>query len=414
MIQRTRASARLRAAVVATLCTVSALLCLAGSAGADEFPCSEEGLDAAIAAAQTSPHGLSCTPGDVIQIHGGRWIYSSLILDLGGVTLECIEELPDHPCAYVLYTGSLCFYGPPREPPLCGHTTYDLSHFRLDGTLRIGYGDTTLRHVTITPPDDPLDTSLGIYVPSSNGAPGSAPTPAGELYLYDSSVSSNGDAILAYGRIRVERSTLSAMLPSAVGLRGMSYTTNVVDSTVEEMTIGLGGSLVNSTIAARSPDRPAYVDDRCHPSPANTTSANTIVDGFCVIGNDTCTGLHYSGALQSNGGNVEVGGDTCQFTDAMDQTGVTPEELALGPLEDNGGPTLTRALGEGSVAIDAAVLDACPDVDQRGAPRPEPGGVGCDAGAFELPEPDARLLAAVALGMAALLRRAAHHPRRPA
>ena len=40
---------------------------------------------------------------------------------------------------------------------------------------------------------------------------------------------------------------------------------------------------------------------------------------------------------------------------------VTAAQLALGPLQDNGGPTLTHALGTGSVAIDAAV-DCPPQV----------------------------------------------------
>ncbi len=63
-------------------------------------------------------------------------------------------------------------------------------------------------------------------------------------------------------------------------------------------------------------------------------------------------------------------------------------ELLLGPLADNGGPTMTRALRPGSPAIDAGVAADCPDTDQRGRPRPIDGdgdGVAtCDAGAYEL------------------------------
>ena len=64
---------------------------------------------------------------------------------------------------------------------------------------------------------------------------------------------------------------------------------------------------------------------------------------------------------------------------------VTPQELALEPLKDNGGSTMTHALGEGSLAIDAIPLHACFDTegDQRGEPRPETGGTMCDAEAFE-------------------------------
>ena len=54
----------------------------------------------------------------------------------------------------------------------------------------------------------------------------------------------------------------------------------------------------------------------------------------------------------------------------------------LGPLKNNGGPTLTHALVPGSPAVDAAPADAdCPATDQRGNPRPQGGG--CDIGAVE-------------------------------
>lgn len=58
----------------------------------------------------------------------------------------------------------------------------------------------------------------------------------------------------------------------------------------------------------------------------------------------------------------------------------------LGPLADNGGPTLTHLPGDGSVAIDFIPdgINGCGTVlttDQRGEPRPS--GPGCDAGSVE-------------------------------
>jgi len=59
----------------------------------------------------------------------------------------------------------------------------------------------------------------------------------------------------------------------------------------------------------------------------------------------------------------------------------------LGPLADNGGFTLTHALGAGSPAIDAGDPLNCPATDQRGFPRPIDGdglnGPRCDMGAYE-------------------------------
>ena len=81
-------------------------------------------------------------------------------------------------------------------------------------------------------------------------------------------------------------------------------------------------------------------------------------------------------------------------------TDILNSDPKLGPLADNGGPTLTYALLPGSPAIDAIRPD-CSNVvvsletgflaveldgepitrDQRGLPRPQ--GKGCDIGAFE-------------------------------
>ncbi len=53
----------------------------------------------------------------------------------------------------------------------------------------------------------------------------------------------------------------------------------------------------------------------------------------------------------------------------------------LGPLADNGGPTLTMALLPGSPAINAGASAGAPTTDQRGVTRPQ--GPGVDIGAFE-------------------------------
>ncbi|MFN8534783.1 MAG: choice-of-anchor Q domain-containing protein [Dehalococcoidia bacterium] len=66
--------------------------------------------------------------------------------------------------------------------------------------------------------------------------------------------------------------------------------------------------------------------------------------------------------------------------DATCGIGNDPLNPLLGPLADNGGPTLTQALLTGSPAINTA--NSCPasGVDQRGVPRGAP----CDVGAYEV------------------------------
>jgi hypothetical protein len=57
--------------------------------------------------------------------------------------------------------------------------------------------------------------------------------------------------------------------------------------------------------------------------------------------------------------------------------GVTFADPMLGPLQDNGGPTPTMALLDGSPAVGAG--DGCPATDQRGVARDN----GCDIGAYQ-------------------------------
>jgi hypothetical protein len=69
---------------------------------------------------------------------------------------------------------------------------------------------------------------------------------------------------------------------------------------------------------------------------------------------------------------------SCAFTNSGSLNNTDPK---LGPLSDNGGPTLTMALLPGSPAIDAGNTSLAPTTDQRGFPRPA--GLAADIGAFE-------------------------------
>jgi outer membrane protein assembly factor BamB len=115
-----------------------------------------------------------------------------------------------------------------------------------------------------------------------------------------------------------------------------------------------------------------------------------------VLSGDCWAGVVQPGGIISHGGNLESSGDTCGLNHPTDQVNVSAAALALGPLQDNGGPTPTMALLPGSVAIDAIPQADCtwdddndpgtPEVpvgtDQRGVPRPQ--GSACDIGAFEV------------------------------
>lgn len=98
---------------------------------------------------------------------------------------------------------------------------------------------------------------------------------------------------------------------------------------------------------------------------------NTLIEGDCGG----------PGFVVTGGGNLESPGDTCGLADATDQAGVSAEDLDLGPLADNGGPTETHALGPGSLARDAAIKESCFETDQRRLLHMDGS---CDVGSFEI------------------------------
>ena len=114
-------------------------------------------------------------------------------------------------------------------------------------------------------------------------------------------------------------------------------------------------------------------------SVVNATLTATIMDNMdnCrITGNSTVTSLGY---------NIDSG-NSCNFdTNLNDQLNTAP---LLDIFQDNGGPTNTHALLEGSPAIDPTGNTVCPQKDQRGALRSthlfSPAFLGtCDIGAYE-------------------------------
>ena len=104
-----------------------------------------------------------------------------------------------------------------------------------------------------------------------------------------------------------------------------------------------------------------------------------------------------AGTFTDNGGNLVgisgAGSGNTGFTAATTQTGTTGSPLnpLLVPLQNNGGPTLTLALLNGSPAIDKGLTNAL-STDQRGVARPQ--GPSYDVGAYEFnvgPTPTAKL-----------------------
>lgn len=86
-----------------------------------------------------------------------------------------------------------------------------------------------------------------------------------------------------------------------------------------------------------------------------------------------------SGTINCSGSYVDLGGNLVWAPDGLSCLGNEGNPM-LGPLQNNGGPTATMAIGPGSAALDLGLGPYCPATDERGVLRPK---TKCDSGAFE-------------------------------
>jgi protein MpaA len=116
------------------------------------------------------------------------------------------------------------------------------------------------------------------------------------------------------------------------------------------------------------------------------SSDGVALDGVIIAGNQLGTNPAPSNCNQPAGitegpnPNLESA-DDCGLDTGPGQGSIVNTDPLLAPVADNGGPTPTRALYEGSPAIDAALAACSEPFDQRGVARPA--GAACDIGAFE-------------------------------
>lgn len=137
------------------------------------------------------------------------------------------------------------------------------------------------------------------------------------------------------------------------------------------LTAGGAAMLYNSTVSGNS----ANAGGGGVFNDGSVQATNSIIAGSLTGGDCAGEGEWEAGATPNLAGD-----DSCP---GFSLTG----DPLLGPLQDNGGPTHTVALMEGSPAIDAGSDSDCPVTDQRGVGRPQDGdGDGtamCDLGAYE-------------------------------
>ncbi len=251
---------------------------------------------------------------------------------------------------------------------------------------------------------------------------------AGSLTLNNSTVANNvanpfGGGIYSTGPLTVTNSTISGNSATGTGIGGGIYNNSGTPGTITSSTIsgnsalifggGLDGAftVTNSTIHGNSSPN-AGGGFRVSAGRTLTINNSTIAgnsaggqgggvqnSGGTVIsrssifaGNTGTTGPDFSGTMTSQGYNL-VGNDAGTTISGGTNDIVNPGGGALlGPLANNGGPTLTQALLPGSPAIDKGNNSLGLNTDQRGAlfdrvidNAPANADDGTDIGAFESP-----------------------------
>lgn len=293
------------------------------------LPCTEQGIRNAIAAGGDTPYTFDCGGPTTVTTAAAILIDNDVILDgEGQLSVDGDGEDGDHN-VFLVTEG----------------TTAELRGFTVTNAAHLGGGILNRGNLTVENSTVSGNIGGGIRTEGTEGT----------LILANSTVSENtGDGNGAihndfFATATITNCTVSSNL--GMGLYNDEATLSVSNTTVSENT---GGGLQNHQ--------------------GTVTVANSLIDGDCG-GTAAVTSLGY---------NIESPGDTCGFDpDGTDWVDV-PDPM-LGPLQNNGGLTMTHALGGGSVAIDhIPAVDCGVTTDQRGQPRPETGGTMCDVGSFEV------------------------------
>jgi len=251
-------------------------------------------------------------------------------------------------------------------------------------------GSLTLLQTSVS--DNTAD--LNPYDGSGGHGGGLAVFANGEALLVNSLVSGNvanahyygdghGGGIYAAGRLKLINSTVSGN--QARGYQN-AYSNALASGGGIFASISSDVDLVNSTIYGNVAYRGAGL-----------MAGSIVTAAHSVFWNPggVNPGANCEARLSSGGYNM-LGPEGCpMWGQPPDPTSTVVADPVLGPLQDNGGPTLTHALLPGSPALNAIPLEECtydddsdpdtPEVplttDQRGVRRPQNGR--CDIGAYE-------------------------------
>ncbi|HEX2622133.1 MAG TPA: choice-of-anchor Q domain-containing protein, partial [Phototrophicaceae bacterium] len=188
--------------------------------------------------------------------------------------------------------------------------------------------------------------------------------------FYGNTATNSGGAILSTVFFLMKNSTIS------------DNTVTAEDGTGGGIALADGSwfSVNNVTISSNT----AATGGGVYIAPGEGTTSAFILDTI-IAGNSATVGADCSDSeFEIESGGFNLIGNTSACTDFIAEGDLTNLDAGLAPLDDNGGPTKTRALLDGSPAINAGDSDHCMEQDQRYVDR-----VGrCDIGAYEYDTPE--------------------------
>lgn len=284
------------------------------------------------------------------------------------------------------------------------HLTLINGQSLLGGAI-VNFGELTLEHMRITDNNAEVggggisnegalvirNSTISGNSTEASGLGGGLENFNGSVLIVDSLITGNsadfGGGIDNFGQLEIRRSTLSNNQGGFGGAIGNTDQLLIVNSTLSGNSSDSGGGidnfdgqleLLHVTIAGNTADEGGGIWSNVAFTAKNSLVAASLNGGDCE--------LDAGAPPQALGANLDTDGSCTGF-----QT-TTVAALDLQALADNGGATLTHALGKTSSALDAAAdctaIDGSTPVneDQRGVERPQ--GPACDVGAFELEADD--------------------------
>jgi fibronectin-binding autotransporter adhesin len=234
--------------------------------------------------------------------------------------------------------------------------------------------------------------ALTIVNGSSSISGGGIDNESGTVSISTSTLSNNSASILGggiyndHGTLTISNSTIANnSADGGGGLFNYFGTVSITNSTLSDNSTpklggGDGGGLSNvqGTLTISSS---TIANNSAGSSGGGIYNYGTLSSDSSIVAENTGGDCLNYASIQDKGYNLDSDG-SCDFTGTGSLKNTNPQ---LAALANNGGPTQTMALQQGSPAIDVipTSTNLCPSADQRGDARPDDNESSCDLGAYE-------------------------------